>query len=198
MPGAGRGGCGAGYEVDCRCEYWPTDPGPESSPSVLIIISKRSLYIVIFSPYSIPGLSPAFAQKNSEGDKEQNSPRKKKNEPSSTINAWTSLRNEHSSLARIDENSGSPDPLTLAKYAAKIVETPPRTATAAPIYKNNSSWKPLSRETARKRPYVRWPCGCDTSGHRAKYNLQPYRSVDEYPLLFGWNNIVISTREEWE
>ena len=51
------------------------------------------------------------------------------------INALTSLRNVFNSLARIVENSGSPDPLTLAKYEASIVETAPRTATAAPSYK---------------------------------------------------------------
>jgi len=50
------------------------------------------------------------------------------------INASMSLRNVFNSLAWIVENSGSPDPLTLAKYEAKIVEMAPREATAAPIY----------------------------------------------------------------
>ena len=66
--------------------------------------------------------------------------RKKKEtpEPWSSTNVSTSLRNEFSSLARVVENSGSPDPLTLARYEAKIVESPPRDATAAPIYESNS------------------------------------------------------------
>ena len=52
----------AGYEVDCCRECWPPCPEPrESSPSVLMIISNRSLYIMIRWSYSIPGLSPAHA-----------------------------------------------------------------------------------------------------------------------------------------
>jgi hypothetical protein len=58
------------------------------------------------------------------------------------MNVSTSLRYEFNSLVRIVENSGSPDPLTLAKYDAKMVEIPPRAATAAPIYKAISVRKP--------------------------------------------------------
>ena len=48
------------------------------------------------------------------------------------MNVSTSLKNEFKSLVRRVENSGSPDPLILAKYEAKIVESPPRIATAVP------------------------------------------------------------------
>ena len=60
--------------------------------------------------------------------------KKKGSEPWSIRNAWISLRNDFNSLVLIDENSGSPVPLTLAKYEAIIVDNPPKTATAGAIY----------------------------------------------------------------
>ena len=104
--------------------------------------------------------------------------RKRRNEPSSTINVWTSLRKELSSLLRIDESSGSPDPRTLAKYEARMVEMPPRTATAVPTCMSNSSKRSPRRGRLRERPYVCSSCSCNASGHRTNYDLYPNRSVN--------------------
>ena len=104
---------------------------------------RRYLLIVFFSK-----LISWIRTKESRRRQENKSPSKalkERNEPSSTINAWTSLRNEFNSLVRIDEISGSPDPRTFAKYEAKMVEMPPRTATAAPICTSNPSKKPSQK-----------------------------------------------------
>lgn len=78
-------------------------------------------------------------------------------QPLSTVNVLTLLRNELDSLVLIAGDLGFPDPLTLVEYEAKIVETLSRTDTPAPTYGSNLSQNPSPRERSGKTPCVCWP-----------------------------------------